>query len=216
MFVQCAGLRGSYSDPSGRSPSGSDSVRSRPRRSTWYPSTFIATVAEFAVSALSTYKFKFGPSALSRLLRPLLTSLSTSLRLATSVARVGHRQGSPQVSHMCFASSPSDLRDDFPFQYRVNRFWPALPVVPPHIRFLYVGLTFCYRLPSSVCYLPDSAESLDLPLNGRSVDFHHIDTRALLGAPKKTPLMHQSSTGLSILAQEQMLLTAPSPAPHPS
>ena len=87
---------------------------------------------------------------------------------------------------MCFASYPSDLRDDFPFQYRVNRFWPALPVVPPHIRFLYVGLTFCYRLPSSVCYLPDSAESLDLPLNGRSVDFHHIDTRALLGAPKKT------------------------------
>ena len=75
VFVQCAGLRGSYSDPSGRSPSGSDSVRSRPRRSTWYPSTFIATVAEFAVSALSTYKFKFGPSALSHLLRPLLTSL---------------------------------------------------------------------------------------------------------------------------------------------
>lgn len=86
---------------------------------------------------------------------------------------------------MCFASYPSDLRDDFPFQYRVNRFWPALPVVPPHIRFLYVGLTFCYRLPSSVCYLPDSAESLDLPLNGRSVGFHHIDTRALLGALRK-------------------------------
>lgn len=185
MFVQCAGLRGSYSDLPGRSPSGSDSVRSRPRRSTLYSSTFIATVAEFAVSALSTNQFKFGPSALSCLLRPLLTSLSTSLRLATSVARVGHRQGSPQVSHMCFASYPSDLRDDFPFQYRVNRFWPALPVVPPHIRFLYVGLTFCYRLPSSVCYLPDSAESLDLPLNGRSVDFHHIDTRALLGAPRK-------------------------------
>ena len=114
------GLRGSYSDLSGRSPSGSDSVRSRPRRSTWYPSTFIATVAEFAVSALSTYKFKFGPSALSCLLRPLLTSLSTSLRLATSVARSRHRQGSPQVSHMCFTSYPSDIRGDFPVQYWVN------------------------------------------------------------------------------------------------
>lgn len=120
VFVQCAGLRGSYSAPSGRSPSGSDSVRSRPRRSTWYPSTFIATVAEFAVSALSTYKFKFGPSALSHLLRPLLTSLSTSLRLATSVALNGHRQGSPQVSHMCFTSYPSDIRGDFPVQYWVN------------------------------------------------------------------------------------------------
>ena len=193
MFVQCAGLRASSSDLSGRSPSGSDSVRFRPRRSTWYPSTFIATVAEFAVSALSTYKFKFGPSALSRLLRPLLTSLSTSLRLATSVALCGHRQGSPQVSHMRFTSFPSDLRDDFPFQYRVNRFWPALPVVPPHIRFLYVGLTFCYRLPSSVCYLPDSAESLDLPLNGRSVDFHHTNTRALLGAPDETGCLFGSS-----------------------
>ena len=97
---------------------------------------------------------------------------------------------------MCFASYPSDLRDDFPFQYRVNRFWPALPVVPPHIRFLYVGLTFCYRLPSSVCYLPDSAESLDLPLNGRSVDFHHIDTRALLGAQSGSRLRIISSAEL--------------------
>lgn len=62
----------------------------------------------------------------------------------------------------------------------------ALPVVPPHIRFLYNGLTLCYRLPVSAFYLPDSAESLDLPLNGLSVDFHRIDTRTLQGAPKQT------------------------------
>lgn len=209
MFVQCAGLHGSYSDLSGRSPSGSDSVRSRPRRSTCYPSTFIAIVAEFAVSALSTYKFKFSPSAPSCLLRPLLTSLSTSLRLATSVAHDGHQQGSPQVSHMRFTSYPSDLRDAFPFQHRVNQFWPSLPVVPPQIRFLYVELTLCYQLPSSVCYLPDCAESLDLPL---TADFQHV--RCL--HTNENPVDEKPPTGLRIRDPDQMLLTAPSPAPHPS
>jgi len=42
-----------------------------------------------------------------------------------------------------------------------------------------------YRLPSSGRYLPNSAESIDIPLIGRSVDFQHINTRAPLGAPKK-------------------------------
>lgn len=92
---------------------------------------------------------------------------------------------SVRISPGIFASYPSDLRGDIPFQHRANQLRPALPVVPLHIRFLYVGLMLCYRLPSSVCYLPDSAESLDLPLNGRSVDFHHTNTRALLGAPPK-------------------------------
>lgn len=87
---------------------------------------------------------------------------------------------------MRFTSYPSDLRNNFPVQFWVNRFQPALPVVPPQIRFLYVGLTFCYRLPSPVRCLPSSVESLDLPLNRRSVDFHHINTRALLGALKKS------------------------------
>ena len=185
MFVQCAGLHGSCSDPSGRSPSGSNSVRPRPRRSTWYPSTFIATVAEFAVLALSTYKFKFGPSVFAHLLRPLLTSLSTSLRLSTSVARVGHRQGSPQVSHMRFPSYLLDLRRFFPYRYWVSRIWPVLPESAPLIQFLFVRLMICCRLPSSVRYLSDSAELLVLPPIGRTVDFHHINTRALLGAPKK-------------------------------
>ncbi len=67
-----------------------------------------------------------------------------------------------------------------------NDFWLALPIETPHIRFLFVGLAICYRLPSSDRCLPDSAESLDLPLLGRPVDFHHINTRALPGAPKKT------------------------------
>ena len=91
---------------------------------------------------------------------------------------------------MRFTSYPPDLRDDFPFQYGVNRFSPALPVASPRIRFLYVGLTLCYRLPSPVRCLAGSAESLDLPLNGRSVDFHHINTRALLGAQKEAPAEH--------------------------
>ena len=83
---------------------------------------------------------------------------------------------------MRFPSYLSDLRDDFPYRYWVNLSSPALPVAPPHIRFLCVRLTVCYRLPSSGRYLPDSAESLGLPPIGRPVDFHHINTRALLGA----------------------------------
>ena len=107
-----------------------------------------------------------------RLLRPLLTSLAISLGLSTAVA-LRHRQGSPQVSHVRFASCLLDLRRLFPYRYGVNRIRPALPESPPHIQFLFVRLTFCYRLPSSVCYLPDSAESLVLPSIGRTVDFHH-------------------------------------------
>ena len=86
---------------------------------------------------------------------------------------------------MRFPSYLSDLRDDFPYRYWVNLSSPALPVAPPHIRFLCVRLTVCYRLPSSGRYLPDSAESLGLPPIGRPVDFHHINTRALLGARLK-------------------------------
>lgn len=169
---------------SGPLPSCRDSVPALRRALLNLASTY-ATAVDAESAALSTHKLRFGPSAVARLLRPLLTSLPTSLRLATSVA-FRHRQGSPQVSHVRFTSYPSDLRNNFPVQFWVNRFQPALPVVPPQIRFLYVGLTFCYRLPSPVRCLPSSVESLDLPLNRRSVDFHHINTRALLGALKKT------------------------------
>ena len=55
----------------------------------------------------------------------------------------------------------------------------------PHIRFLFVRLAVCYRLPSSIRCLLDSAELLVLPATGRTVDFHHTITRALPGAPKK-------------------------------
>lgn len=135
--------------------------------------------------------------------------LSKFLRFATSVAHDGHQQGSPQVSHMRFTSYPSDLRDAFPFQNRVTQFWPSLPVVPPQIRFLYVELTLCYQLPSSVCYLPDCAESLDLPL---TADFQHV--RCL--HTNENPVDEKPPTGLRIRDPDQMLLTAPSPAPHPS
>lgn len=56
----------------------------------------------------------------------------------------------------------------------------------PHIRFLFVRLAVCYRLPSSIRCLLDSAELLVLPATGRTVDFHHTITRALPGAQIKT------------------------------
>ncbi|WP_417204236.1 hypothetical protein, partial [Sutterella wadsworthensis] len=46
-------------------------------------------------------------------------------------------------------------------------------------------LAVCYRLPSSIRCLLDSAELLVLPATGRTVDFHHTITRALPGAPKR-------------------------------
>ncbi|WP_417202711.1 hypothetical protein, partial [Sutterella wadsworthensis] len=48
-------------------------------------------------------------------------------------------------------------------------------------------LAVCYRLPSSIRCLLDSAELLVLPATGRTVDFHHTITRALPGAQKNTP-----------------------------
>ena len=65
--------------------------------------------------------------------------------------------------------------------------WTALPDLVPHIRFLFVRLAVCYRLPSSIRCLLDSAELLVLPATGRTVDFHHTITRALPGAPQKIP-----------------------------
>ena len=43
-----------------------------------------------------------------------------------------------------------------------------------------------YRFSSSGRYLPDASELLDLHPIWQSVDFHHINTRAPLGAPKKS------------------------------
>ena len=100
---------------------------------------------------------------------------------------------------MRFPSYLLDLRRFFPYRYWVSRIWPVLPESAPLIQFLFVRLMICYRLPSSVRYLSDSAgylsdsaESLVLPPIGRTVDFHHINTRALLGAPRKKPAHWQA------------------------
>ncbi len=71
-----------------------------------------------------------------------------SLGLSTSVA-LRRRHGSPQVSHMCFAPYLPDLRASLPEQLWVNRSLPTLPRYTPHIRFLFVRLVLCYRLPPS-------------------------------------------------------------------
>lgn len=89
--------------------------------------------------------------------------LSKFLRFATSVILRGHRHGSALVSHIRSTSNQPDLRLDFPFQYWVNREWPAFLVAPPLIRFLYIGLSLCYQFPPPVCYLPASVKLLDLP-----------------------------------------------------
>lgn len=93
---------------------------------------------------------------------------------------------------MCFPSYLLDIRRFFPYRYWVSRIAPVPPESAPHILFLFVRLMVCYRLSSSVCYLSDSAESLVPPPIGRTVDFHHINTRALLGAHKKRQLFEKS------------------------
>ena len=82
------------------------------------------------------------------LLRPRLTSMPISLGLSTSVAS-RRRHGYPQVSHMCFPPYLPDLCASLPEQLWVNRPLPTFPRYTPHIRFLFVRLEFCYRLPSS-------------------------------------------------------------------
>jgi len=87
---------------------------------------------------------------------------------------------------MRFAPYLSDLHIAFPCRYGVNWMWTALPYLVPHIRFLFVRLAVCYRLPSSIRCLLDSAELLVLLATGRTVDFHHTITHSLPGAPQKT------------------------------
>ena len=50
---------------------------------------------------------------------------------------------------MCFTPYLPDLRASHPEQFRVNRAWPTFPRYTPHIRFLFVRLGLCYRLPPS-------------------------------------------------------------------
>ncbi|WP_418954995.1 hypothetical protein, partial [Sutterella wadsworthensis] len=59
-----------------------------------------------------------------------------------------------------------------------------------------VRLAVCYRLPSSIRCLLDSAELLVLPATGRTVDFHHTITRALPGAQTLKPAFAQKHCGL--------------------
>lgn len=82
-------------------------------------------------------------------------------------------KGLPRYHTLCFPPYLPDLRELLPYRYWVNRLLPTLPKFPPPIRFLFVRPAFRYRLPSSICYLLDSAELLVLPPIGRTVDFHH-------------------------------------------
>ena len=50
---------------------------------------------------------------------------------------------------MCFPPHLPDLRASLPEQLWVNRALPTLPRYTPHIRFLFVRLVLCYRLPPS-------------------------------------------------------------------
>ena len=104
---------------------------------------------------------------------------------------------------MRFTSYLLNLRRPFPYRYWVNRSLTALPGSSPRIQFLFVRLTLCYRLPSSVRYLPDSVESLVLPSIGRTVDFHH-QTHVRCWAHRKKP---PKAEGLRRLSLTLMLLT---------
>ena len=95
---------------------------------------------------------------------------------------------------MRFTSYLLNLRRPFPYRYWVNRSLTALPGSSPRIQFLFVRLTLCYRLPSSVRYLPDSVESLVLPSIGRTVDFHH-QTHVRCWAHKENPDSSQELPG---------------------
>lgn len=61
-----------------------------------------------------------------------------------------------------------------------------------------------YRFSSSGRYLPDASELLDLHPIWQSVDFHHINTRAPLGAPKKAVLPKKDG---SMLQTTRVLLS---------
>ena len=50
---------------------------------------------------------------------------------------------------MCFPPHLPDLRASLPEQLWVNRALPTLPRYTPHIRFLFVRLVLCHRLPPS-------------------------------------------------------------------
>ncbi|WP_418859930.1 hypothetical protein, partial [Sutterella wadsworthensis] len=63
-------------------------------------------------------------------------------------------------------------------------------------------LAVCYRLPSSIRCLLDSAELLVLPATGRTVDFHHTITRALPGAQTKN--RHPQGMPVSYFTQAEV------------
>lgn len=69
---------------------------------------------------------------------------------------------------------------------RLTEFQPALSVIPLHVRCSYVELTFCRLLLSTVCYLHNSTESLNLPLQERLLDVHYINTKRTCATARTT------------------------------
>src|SRR5262249_41046779 len=89
----------------------------------------------------------FGPSSLSQLICPRLTSGSPSQHLSMSVALKQDRQISPGIAHSPSRLCPSDLRRSVPCKYWALHLLACSPHCAASIRFLFVGPAFCLRLP---------------------------------------------------------------------
>ncbi len=144
-----------------------------------YPGPLMRCLSESHSAWLS---FSFGPSPVTRLLRPLLTSRVRPFDRCP----FGHKARSPQVRTRSFTTQPPDLHD-ISLTTKASRCQVRSPrQIVPCIRFLSIGSWFRSTLPPHVRSPLRSCASLRSlwPAYGRTFT---SEIAPMLGAPKPPP-----------------------------
>src|ERR1700692_90898 len=106
----------------------------------------------------------FGPSSLSRLIRPLLTSAAGQSELLHPQSRIRDVQQISRDKFDRFPRATTEFTLCVLDRYGLRDHWPARPTLTPQIRFLYIGSRFCSTLPSDPASRRRPCASLSLHL----------------------------------------------------
>src|SRR6202162_5528679 len=106
----------------------------------------------------------FGPSSLSRLIRPLLTSAAGQSELLHPQSRIRDVQQISRDKFDPFPRATTEFTLCVLDRYGLRDHWPARPTLTPLIRFLYIGSRFCSTLPSHPASQRRPCASLSLHL----------------------------------------------------
>src|SRR6202162_1681455 len=143
----------------------------------------------------------FGPSSLSRLIRPLLTSAAGQSELLHPQSRIRDVQQISRDKFDRFPRATTEFTLCVLDRYGLRDHWPARPTLTPQIRFLYLGSRFCSTLPSDPTSRRRPCASLSLHLYPVVNRTFTSKLSNMLGVPKKGLPLGTGSPGSTFHVQ---------------